>query len=81
MQHPRWRTLLHLVCCSTPRSASGFSIIVLTKTWCSDDKADKNLLWQLPNDTVIHQIRNSGRKGGVIASYIHISFNYKIPKN
>ena len=40
-----------------------FSIIGLTGTWCSDDKADKNSLWQLPNYTAIHQIRNSDQKG------------------
>ena len=26
-----------------------FSIIALTETWCSDDKADKNSSWQLLN--------------------------------
>ena len=40
-----------------------FSIIGLPGTWCSDDKADKNSLWQLPNYTAIHQIRNSDQKG------------------
>ena len=39
-----------------------FSIITFTKTWSSDDKADKNSLWQLPNYTAIHQIRNSAQK-------------------
>ena len=58
-----------------------FSIIALTETWCSDDKADKNSLWQLPNYTVIHQIRNSGQKGGGIAIYVHNNLNYNIPKN
>ena len=58
-----------------------FSIMALTGSWCSDDKADKNSLWQLPNYTAIHQIRNSGQKGGGIALYVHNSLNYKIPKN
>ena len=40
-----------------------FSIMALTGTWCSDDKADKNSLWQLPNYTAIQQIRNTGQKG------------------
>ena len=46
--------------------------------WCSDDKADGNSLWQLPNYTAIHQIRNNSQKG---ALYVHNSLNYKIPKN
>ena len=36
-----------------------FSVIALTETWCNDDETDKNSLWQLPNYTAIHQIRNS----------------------
>ena len=39
------------------------SIIALTETWCSANKADKMSLWQLPNYTLTHQIRNSGQKG------------------
>ena len=58
-----------------------FSVIILTETWCNDDETDKNSLWQLPNYTAIHQIRNSGQKGGGIALYVHNSLNYKIPKN
>ena len=58
-----------------------FSIIALTETRCSDNKADENSLWQLPNYRTIHQIRNSGQKGGGIALYVHNSLNYKIPKN
>ena len=42
---------------------------------------DKNSLWQLPNCTGIHQIRNSGQKERGIALYVHNSLNYKIPKN
>ena len=58
-----------------------FSIIALTETRCSDNKADENSLWQLPNYRTIHQIRNSGQKGGGIALYVHNSLNYKTPKN
>ena len=58
-----------------------FSIITFTKTWSSDDKADKNSSWQLPNYTAIHQIRNSGQKEWGIALYVDNSLNYKIPKN
>ena len=58
-----------------------FSIIALTEARCSDNKADENSLWQLPDYTTIHQIRNSGQKGGGITLYVHNSLNYKIPKN
>ena len=58
-----------------------FSIIALTETWCSDDKADKNSIRKLPHYKAIHQIRNSDQKGGAIALYVHNSLNYKIPKN
>ena len=60
---------------------SNFSIIALTETCCCDDKADKNSLWQLPDYTAIHQIRNNDQKREGIASYVHNSLNYKIPKN
>ena len=49
--------------------------------WCSDDKADKNSLWQLPNYTTTYQTKNSPQKGGGIALSVHNSLNYKIPKN
>ena len=58
-----------------------FSVIALTETWCSDDKVDKNSLWQLPNYAAIHQIKNSGQKGGGIALCVHNSLNYEIPKS
>ena len=58
-----------------------FTIIALTETWCSDDKVDKNSLWQLPNYTAIHRIRNSGQKGGGIALYVRNRLNYEIPNN
>ena len=57
-----------------------FNIIGLTRTWCSDDKADKNLLCQLPNYAAIHQIRNSGQKGGSIALYVDDSLISKYLK-
>ena len=57
-----------------------FSIIGLTETWFSDDKVDKNSLWQLLNYTAIHQIRNSGQKGGGTALYVHNNLNFKISK-
>ena len=58
-----------------------FSIIALTKTWCSDDEADKNSLQQLLNYTAIPQIKNSGQKEGGIAFYLHNRLYYKTSKN
>ena len=58
-----------------------FSIIALTETWYSDDKSDKNSLWQLLNYTAIYQIRNSSWKRGGIALHVYNSLNYKIPKS
>ena len=52
-----------------------FSIIALKETRVSDDKADRSSLWQLPNYTIIHQIRNKGQEGGGIGLYIHNSLN------
>ena len=47
-----------------------FSIIALTETWCDDDRADKNSEWQISNYTLIHQIRQTGKKGGGIALFV-----------
>ena len=41
-----------------------FSIIALTETWCNDDRADKNSVWQILNYTPIQQIRQTRQKGG-----------------
>ena len=38
-----------------------FSVVVLTETWCNDDKAAQNSILQLPNYTPIHQIKNNGQ--------------------
>ena len=57
-----------------------FSIIALTETWCNDHRADKNSAWQIANCTPIHQIRQSGQKGGVIALFAHNNFDFKIIK-
>ena len=55
-----------------------FSVVAFTETWCSDDKVDKKSLWQLPNYTAIHQIRNNSQNGGGIALYVHNSLNYSL---
>ena len=57
-----------------------FSIIALTETWCNDDRADKNSVWQISNYTPIHQIRQTGQKGGGIALFVHNNFDFKIIK-
>ena len=58
-----------------------FSIIALTETWYSDDKSDKNSLWQLLNYTAIYQIRNSSRKRGRIALHVYNGLYYEIPES
>ena len=55
-----------------------FSVVAFTETRCSDDKVDKNSLWQLPNYTAIHQIRNNSQNGGGIALYVRNSLNYSL---
>ena len=57
-----------------------FSIIAFTETWCNDDRADKNYVWQISNYTPIHQIRQTGQKGGGIALFVHNNFDFKIIK-
>ena len=57
-----------------------FSIVALTETWCNDEKAAENSILQLPNYTLIHQIRNDGQRGGGVVLYVHSSLNFKILK-
>ena len=57
-----------------------FSIIALTETWCNDDRADKNSVWQISNYAPIHQIRQTGQKGGATALFVHNNFDLKIVK-
>ena len=58
-----------------------FSVVALTETWCNDDKAGQNLLLQLQNYTLIHQIRNNSQRGGGMVLCAHNSLNFKIIKN
>ena len=48
--------------------------------WCNGNKAAKNSLLQLPNQTPIHQIRNNGQKGGGVTLFVHNSLDFKIQK-
>ena len=57
-----------------------FRIIALTETWCKDDKAEKNSVWQISNYTPIHQIRQTEQKRRVIALFMHNNFDFKIIK-
>ena len=57
-----------------------FSIIALTETWCNDDRADKNSVWQISNYKPIHQIRQTGQKEGGGALFLHNNFDFKILK-
>ena len=38
-----------------------FSVVVLTETWCNDNKTAQNSILQLPNYTPIHQIKNNSQ--------------------
>ena len=42
-----------------------FDIIAISETWCNDDNNNINWLYQIPNYTPIHQIRETGNKGEV----------------
>ena len=44
------------------------------------ERADKNSVWQILNYTPTHQIRQTGQKGGGIASFVHNNFDFKIIK-
>ena len=44
------------------------------------ERADKNSVWQILNNTPTHQIRHTGQKGGGIASFVHNNFDFKIIK-
>ena len=57
-----------------------FSIIALTETWCNDNRADKNSVWQILNYKPIDKIRQTGQERGVIALFVHNNFDFKIIK-
>ena len=50
-----------------------FRVIALSETWCNDDRADQNYVWQISNYTPIHQIRQTAQKGGDIALFVKIT--------
>ena len=51
-----------------------FDIIAIPETWCNDDNININSLYQIPNDTPIHQIRKTSNKGGGLVLYIHKNY-------
>ena len=55
-----------------------FKIICLTETWCNNDDETNNSLFQIPNYSVIHQVRYDKKKGGGVCMFIHNSLNYKL---
>ena len=50
-----------------------FKVIYITETWCSDNSMSHNL-FKLPQYKSIHQVRRTG-KGGGIAVFLHESFS------
>ena len=57
-----------------------FSVLTLTETWRNGETAAQKSLLQLPNYTLIHQIRNNGQRGGGVVLYVHDSLNFEILK-
>ena len=54
-----------------------FKVICITETWCSDNSMNHNL-FKLPQYKSIHQVRRTG-KGGGIAAFLHeyLTFNVR----
>ena len=49
-----------------------FSVICFSETWASEENINKNSTFQLKNYNVIHQVRNSRKRGG-LCIFIHES--------
>ena len=58
-----------------------FIVIVLSKTWIDDDKADLNSLFHVPNYSYIHEKRKTKQKGGGRGIYVNKILDYKILPN
>ena len=56
-----------------------FKVICLTETWCHEGD-EKNSIFQIPNYSVIHQVRSQNKKGGGVCMYIHNSLTFKVIK-
>ena len=57
-----------------------FKVICLTETWSNDPQVKNNSHFQLPNYSVIHQIRASKSTGGGVCIFVHNSLCYKLRK-
>ena len=57
------------------------TFIAFTDTRCSNDKVNKNSLWELPNSTVIHQVRNSSPNREGKALYVYNCLNFETHNN
>ena len=53
-----------------------FKVICITETWCSDNSTNRNL-FELPQYKSIHQVRRTGRCGG-IAVFLYESLTFSI---
>ena len=54
-----------------------FKVICITETWCNDENMSTNSNFQLPNYSIIHQMR-ADHAGGGICMFIHNSLSYKL---
>ena len=57
-----------------------FTVMCFSETWASEEKINKNSTVQLKNYNVIHQVRNSRKRGG-LCIFIHDSLCYKLRKD
>ena len=57
-----------------------FKVICITESWCNDESMSTNSNFQLPNYSVIHQMR-ADHAGGGICMFIHSSLSYKLRKD
>ena len=53
-----------------------FKVVCVTETWCSDNSMNHNL-FKLPQYKSIHQVRRSGKCGG-IAVFLHESLTFNV---
>ena len=56
-----------------------FSVKCFSETWASEENINKNSTFQLKKYNLIHQVRNSG-KGGGLCIFIYESLCYKLRK-
>jgi hypothetical protein len=56
---------------------NSFKIICLTETWCREENILKDSNYQLPNYSVIYQMRSENKGGGGVCIFLHDSITFK----